>query len=182
MTRWAMIVTAALAASPAPAVTPLEAAAANVRLGLQLCISNGRVPEAAIAAFQAAGFSYEIEDFGGGPTDILHWFYAPGNTAHIAVIGDPARPECRVTTEQFGVTHGVPFVGQVLGQLYPGFFEPGNMENTPPIVPGGANPSYRKCTGFVGWNGQRPIVIEIGNAGQDPVCVEDGTMQVMVML
>lgn len=56
MTRWAMIVTAALAASPAPAVTPLEAAAANVRLGLQLCISNGRVPEAAIAAFQAAGF------------------------------------------------------------------------------------------------------------------------------
>lgn len=173
---------ASLGASQAHAVTPLEAAAANVQLGLQLCISNGRVPSAAVAAFQAAGYAYEVEDFGGGPADVIHWFNAPGNTAVIAVLGDVGRPECRVSSDHFGVTQAVPFVGQVLEQLYPGLFQPGNMENTPAIVPGGPNPDYRNCTGFVGWNGQRPIVVEIGNAGQDPACVEDGTMQVVVQL
>jgi len=175
----ALLVVIGLSA-PAAAQTLDEAVRGNATLALSLCLST--VPDQATlnAAFTAAGFVYAPEDFGGG--EVIHWFQAPADTVTVMVRGEGRDGFCAVTTPHMGVTAAVPFAGEALEALYPGMFTYGEMENTPPRTPQDADNGWGECTGYIGWAGQRPIVVKIGNAGQDPNCIEDGTSQIMVTM
>ena len=179
--RWAAVLAVLGAGTvPSSAQTLDEAVRGNATLALSLCLST--VPDQATlnAAFSAAGFAYAPEDFGGG--EVIHWFHAPADSVTVMVRGEGRDGFCAVSTRHMGVTAAVPFAGEALNSLYPGVFTYGEMENTPPRTPQDAGSGWGECTGYVGWNGQRPIVVRIGNAGQDPNCAEDGTSQIMVTM
>lgn len=157
-----------------------EAVRANMSLALSLCLSTVPDQTTMNAAFSAAGFSLSPEDFGDG--NVAHWFHAPANTVTVLVVGRGQEGFCAVSTQHMGIPAAVTFAGEALDALYPGVFTYGDMEGGTPVLPGTPGAANRACTGFVGWNGQRPIVVSLGNAGQDPVCIEDGTVQIMVQM
>jgi hypothetical protein len=167
-------------AAGASAQTMDEAVRGNAILALSLCLSTVPDQTALNNAFTAAGFAYTPEDWGGG--EIHHWFEAPANTVGVMVQGQGREGFCRISTNHMGVTAAVPFVGEALNSLYPGMFTYGEMEGGPPRTPQNAGTEWGDCTGYIGWSGQRPIVVSIGNAGQDPNCAEDGTSQIMVSM
>lgn len=156
-----------------------EAARANVMAGVQICLMNIGTIDQLHPTFLAAGFKHETEDFGGGPDDILHWYHAPAQTASVAVAYVRSATECRVTTGHMGVIEGLPFTAAVLGQMMPGQFRRGGPDgqNVAPDSPEAAN---RSCSGYMGDLSGRNVWVEVGTAGQDPVCVEDGTLQIMI--
>ena len=75
------------------------------------------------------------------------------------VIGPPNPVECRVSSGHMDLSTSIGWVGTTLEQLYPGVFTYGNMENTPPVTPANRGDRWVDCTGYVGWYGQRPMVI-----------------------
>lgn len=162
-------------AFPGSAQSMLEAAQQNMQLGLAICLRTGPDGDSARTALNAAGFTYSPE---GQAPDIVHWFHGPMGTASVGVVHSDLQMECRIVSDQMGVSDAIAMTGTMLNTLAPGVFEFGNMENTAPVTPGDAN---QPCTGYVGFAGQRPIVVSIANAGQDPVCVDDGSTQIMVL-
>lgn len=162
---------------PAAAQTFGDAVRSNIGLGLEMCIRH--LPQVANTrtALATAGFSYEAELFG---NEVLHRYYAPSDTASVAVYEGQMAPDCRVESEHLGVTEAVAFVGTTLAQRFPGMFTYGNMENTAPITAKNMGGRWLDCTGYVGWAGQRPITVSVANMGNDPACVEDGTAQIVV--
>jgi hypothetical protein len=106
---------------PALAQTPQEAAAINARLAIELCARNYRTPDEIRPAFEAAGFAYTAEDFGGGPGDVLHWYAAPADTVSTAVLfPGPDQAECRVTTDHMDVAEALPFARAVFETMFAG--------------------------------------------------------------
>lgn len=169
----------ALAApAAAPAQSFDEAVRANLALGIEICLGGPPDVQSMRNAFASAGFAYEPEDYGGG--DILHWYAAPAGTANVAVVGAWGDAECRVGSAHMGVTEAVAFTGQVLEKRFPGVFSYGNMENRPPVTVETMGDRWEFCTGYIGWAGQRPITVDVGNQGQDPACIADGTSQIVI--
>jgi len=166
--------------APATAQTPREAALSNVQLALQICIRESRDTEARIAALAAAGFTHSREDWPDG--EVIHHFAAPADTASVMTYGDAGKGFCAVSTPHLGVSEAHGFTSSVLDTLFPGLFSPGDMENSPAVVPGGPQAGNAPCTGWAALLPNRAVEIEIGNAGQDPRCIEDGTAQIMVRM
>lgn len=163
---------------PANAITFEEAVRNNLKLGMQLCIGNMPDIDTTRAVLAQAGYAYTAEVF--GPDKVLHWYAAPADTASVLVIGPPHPPECRVSSDHMGLTESIAWVGSALQELYPGIFTYGNMENTSPVTPANRGDRWVDCTGYVGWNGQRPIVITLTNEGNDPACIDDGTTVISI--
>ena len=179
------IVTATLMATmavKAPAQTAAsfdDAVRANLALGVELCLRHLPQVDALRANLAAAGFTYTVEDYGAG--ERIHWYTAPADTAAIAVSEGQMAPDCRVTTSHMGATDAVAFTGAVLQQRFAALnFQYGNMENTPPVTAANMGGRWEFCTGYVGWNGQRPITLAVANDGNDPACIDDGTAQIVI--
>lgn len=164
---------------PAAAQTLLETAAANMQLAMQICLQNYGTPDQMVPAFKQAGFSEAIEDFGDG--EVIHWMSDPSNTTLVNVQPRPGQSFCAVSTELFGVTAALPYTRQVLGNIFSGevFFESPEAQVIQPGDPQAAN---QPCTGYHFFAPQRLVWIQLGNAGQDPVCIEDGSVQIMMQM
>ncbi len=165
---------AALIAAPVAGQTVAEAAAANVQLAITLCIQNSHDGPQMLQAFNAAGFAYTPEDFGGG--HVLHWYGAPEGTAVTAIVIDPGRVTCRIDTPHFGVSQAIPFARAVFQTLYNGPIWDGSPEGAR-ILPGTPAGAQDMCSGFHIIEPQF-IWFQFGTGGQDPVCVDNGTSQI----
>ncbi len=174
----ALAVLACMAAARAQTIE--EAARANLELALSLCLRAGPGQEALNAAFLQAGFAYTPEDFGGG--EIAHWFEAPARTVTVLVSSEGRHGYCAAQTDHVGVSDALALAGSVLEAQFPGVFTYGEMEGGAPVTPASPDAQARDCTGYIGWSGQRPLIVKVGTAGQDPVCVETGTSQIMVTM
>ena len=168
-----------LAALPASAQSFDEAVRQNLALGLDICLRNMPLVDPTRTRLSAAGFAYTPEPLGGG--DMIHWYTAPADTLAVAIVAAQTAPECRVSTAHLGVTDAIALAGAYLTQHLPALgFTYGSLDNSPPVTPETLGTRWEFCTGYVGWNGQRPITLAFANDGNDPACIEDGTTQIVI--
>ena len=151
-----------------------------MQLAIKLCIDHYRVPELMRQAFVDAGFAYKPEIMGGDPNDAIHWYHAPADTMMAIVAPKEGQSYCSVMTRTMGVTEAISFAGTALQTLYPGQFSYGEVENIPPVTPVPQGQVRGECTGYHAFLPRRLVTVKIGNEGQDPGCIEDGTSQIMI--
>lgn len=166
--------------SPAFSQTLAEAAKINMQLAIKLCIDNYRTPDQMRPAFAAAGFEYKPEFMGGEAGDAIHWYHAPADTMTAIVAPGPGKSYCSVMTRTMGVTEAISFAGIALETLYAGRFSYGEAEGGAPVTPVPQGQFRGECTGYIALLPQRFVSVKIGNEGQDPGCIEDGTSQIMI--
>lgn len=167
--------------SAAAAMTEAEAARINMQLAMTLCIRNYHDPAAIRPAFEAAGFRYQPEVY--SPQEVLHWYAAPADTALALVIPGEGHSGCMISTTHMTVSDALPFAGQVLDQLVNAPISAGEVENVNVnIIPGHPEAWRRACSGYSVIVPRRMIVVRVGNAGQDPRCIDDGTAQIMISM
>lgn len=167
-----------LIATPVLAQDARTNAAFYTQRALEFCIRNYGTPEAMIPAFKSAGYSETIEDFGG---EKIHWMAAPGNIVNVLVQARPGESYCAISTEAFGVTDALPFVGQVLDLIFSGDIFYQSPEGQV-IQPGSPLANQTSCTGYHFFAPQRLIWVQLASVGNDPVCIENGTAQIMVRM
>ncbi|MEM7007389.1 MAG: hypothetical protein AAF922_02740 [Pseudomonadota bacterium] len=167
-----------LIATPALAQDARTNAAFYAQRAMEFCIRNYGTPEAMIPAFKEAGFSETIEDFAG---EKLHWMAAPRNIVNVLVQASPGESYCAISTEKFGVTVATPFVGKVLGHIFTGDIYFQSPEGKV-IRPGSPQASQTSCTGYHFFAPQRLIWVQLASVGNDPLCIENGTTQIMVRM
>ncbi|SEA82580.1 hypothetical protein [Rubrimonas cliftonensis] len=175
--RVALIIALGLLAGPAAAQTAREAAEANIGVAMQLCVTNYLTPERMLPAFHAAGFDYRPEDWGGG--EVHHWFAVPGGD--VSAMVSPEERFCAISSQTIGVGEALPLARAALGRLFTGQIAEGTPEgrNIRPSDPEGRN---AECSGYHFLAPQRLIAVSVGNAGNDPLCVEDGTSQIILRM
>lgn len=167
-----------LVAPPALAQDGRATAALYTQRALEFCIRNYGTPDAMIPTFKQAGFSETVEDYGG---DKIYWMSAPGNIVNVLVDARPGQSFCAISTEKFGVTDATPFVGKLLGHIFTGdiYFESPEGQV---IKPGDPQADQTSCTGYHFFAPQRLIWVQLGATGNDPLCIENGTTQIIVSM
>ncbi len=167
---------------PADAQTPSEAAAINARLAIELCVRNYRTIDEIRPAFDAAGFTYTPEDFGGGPQNILHWYAAPADTVNVAVLfSGPDQAECRVTTDHMDVNQALPFARAVIETMFAGQIQDGSPEGQN-VLPGSPEAEQDICSGFHIFAPRKLMWVQIARAGNDGTCRSDGTASINIKM
>lgn len=152
--------------------------AAFLSEAMTLCIQNYRDPNALVQELDARGYSYTPEQM--GPDETIHWFTPPqgADLGSVMITYEDFSLFCAIGTDRMGVTEMVPFTGEFLEQSFPGLFSFGTHENRPVVTPGSS--ANDACTGYAALLPQSATEISIGGNGQDPVCVENGTGQIMM--
>ncbi|MEM6940365.1 MAG: hypothetical protein AAF943_02050 [Pseudomonadota bacterium] len=169
----------AISVVPAFAQTKAEVAAQNIQLAITLCVQNSHDGAALRAAFASTGHSYTAEDFGGG--EVRHHYGTPDATVATAVSLRGPTPHCSISTDQYGVSQMIPFARAVLDQLYEGPIWDGSPEAVN-VTLNSPDAASKSCSGFHILPGRTVIWFQFGTQGQDPVCVENGTAQIMISL
>ncbi|MEM9432905.1 MAG: hypothetical protein AAGA12_03220 [Pseudomonadota bacterium] len=172
---------AAFLAHTAFAQSPAQQAAVEIRNAMQLCLQNYEQPQQIFTGLTQAGYRYTKEDFGGGPDDVLHWFNRADNLINVAVVARPQLTECRISTDFIGVPLALQFAGIALTSLFQGDVQEGSLENVN-VKPGDALSNQQECSGYSFLAPRRAIWVAVGTAGQDPVCVDNGTSQIMMRM
>lgn len=171
-----------LAPLPATAQTPEEAAAINARLSMELCVRNYRTPDQIRPAFEAAGFTYAPEDFGGGPSDIIHWYAAPADTVRTGVLfPGPDQAVCRVTSPYIDVVEALPLSRAIMETMFAGQIQDGSPEGQN-ILPGSVEAQSAGCSGFHIFAPQKLIWVELTRSGNDGTCQSDGTASINIRM
>jgi hypothetical protein len=168
-----------VAAASVAAQTPQEAAAINMQLAIQLCVENYRTPQKMRPAFEAAGFEYQPERF--SAEEVVHWYVAPADTMVAQVDPGPGRSFCAISSNLMSVGSASAFARAVFERWFAGAIQIGSPQGEF-IAPGTPQAANRACTGFHVFAPQRLIWVQIGNAGQDPLCIEDGTAQIIIQM
>ncbi|MFZ1728424.1 MAG: hypothetical protein WBO29_18190 [Albidovulum sp.] len=176
-----LAIIARLGDAPAAAQSLPVKAAAEARFAMQNCLDNHLTPYKIFAGFTLHGFYYSKEDLGGGPQDVLHRFTRPDRLIDIAVIVEPDQTECRISSHHMDVELALKFTRAVLRSIFDGEVAEGGPEgqNVTPWHPLAADTA---CSGYSFALPQRQAWIKIGNAGQDPRCISDGTSQIMMRM
>lgn len=175
----ALLAAVPVAPGVATAQTVEEAAAINVQLSIELCLRQGSDVATLRSAFAGAGFTPSTEDFGNG--EVLYSYAAPDGHVITTLAPRPGSAECRISTDLYGVSQMIPFSRSVAAQIFRGEIYDQSPE-AEVVVPGSAAGANRSCTGFHFFAPQRVIWFKFGVAGQDPVCVDNGTAQIMILL
>ena len=165
-------------AGASPAQTVLERAAYNAQVAMTICLNNYLSPQMIHPAFTAAGFRHEREQYGDEAP--LEYFVAPDQTATATVsVGEFGSVSCAVSSDHFAVSQALPFARAVAEQALRKQLSVGSPEKDN-IVPGHPQARGTPCSGFSVLVPRAMIWIEVGTAGQDPVCVDNGTAQIMM--
>ncbi|WP_375174508.1 hypothetical protein [Pseudooceanicola sp.] len=144
---------------------------------MTLCIQNYRDPNVLVQELDARSYSYTPEQMDEETT--IHWFTAPQpDLGSVMITYENFSLHCAIGTDRMGVTEMIPLVGTILETTFPGLFTPGAHEGGPVITPNTA--ANDSCTGYAAFLPQSATEVTIGMRGQDPVCVENGTAQVML--
>ncbi len=175
----------ALAGAPADAQTTAEAAALNIQLAITLCVQNGHDEGALLGAFQTAGYTHlgtgETFDATRNVAINRNTFGTPDQTVSTDVTAQGLSLYCSITTDVFSVSQMIPFARAVFDQLYSGPIADESPEAVV-IAPGSPAAASAPCTGFHALPGRSVIWFQFGVAGNDPVCVDNGTAQIMISL
>ncbi|EAQ04390.1 hypothetical protein OB2597_09609 [Pseudooceanicola batsensis HTCC2597] len=148
-----------------------------LREAMTLCIQNDRDPNVLVQELDARGYSYTPERM--DEETVIHWFAAPQpDLGTVMITYENFSLHCAIGTDMIGVTEAIPLAGTILEEAFPGLFVAGSHENGPVITPG--NAAGDSCTGYAAFLPQSATEVTIGMRGQDPVCVENGTAQVMI--
>lgn len=169
----------AFAATPGLAQTKPDAAASNIQLATTLCIQKSVDMPALRAVFATSGHLHSTENDGGG--NILHSYGTPDGSVSTTLVDDQAGLGCRISTDQFGVSQMIPLSRAVLDQLSDGSIWAGSPEGVK-ITPGVPQAANNVCSGFHILPGRTVVWFTFGIIGQDPVCIDDGTAQIMISL
>lgn len=151
----------------------------SVRQAMQICLHNYGYPQGLLAVFRTAGYSYEPEDFGGG--NVLHWFTSPDGVATVMVAPGDAASVCTVSTDAMGVGRALTFARAALEETANAGVNVGSPEREN-ILPGSARAASEACSGYNVRLPGRLIWVQVGVRGQDPVCVENGTSQIIIRM
>lgn len=165
----------------AAAVTPLEAAAANVQLAMDVCIRNYNTPDQLHDKFVQAGFAHKPEDFGG---EIAHWYETPGNTALVTFYRNQRSggTECQISTNHMDVTQMLPFAKAVMAQNFPGIAVLDGAPEGQNVLPGTPAAQQGACSGFHFLVPRMMIWVELTRAGNDGTCISDGSSALRVVM
>ena len=170
-----LVLAAALLAAPAGAQTFEDAVQANILLGVELCMRETGSTAASVAAFQAAGFTYEREDTYSGGTlfETFHRFAAPADTARVELYEGQTAPYCRTQSDHMGAMDMAQILNGWLAQRYPGRFA---FRPIGTMVWG----SPAQCPSFVDARDTSglPYEILIGPAADAATCQENRTVSV----
>ncbi|MCB2095177.1 MAG: hypothetical protein KDE11_12285 [Rhodobacteraceae bacterium] len=156
-------------------------AAAEVRFAMRNCLQNHLTPQRIFAGFTQHGFFYSKEDFGGGPEDVLHRFTRPDRLIDIAMVVTPGLTECRISTRYMDVPLALKFTRAVLRGILDEEISEGSPEGDN-VTPWHPLAGARACSGYSFALPPRQASVTIGNAGQDPRCISDGTAQIMMRM
>ncbi|MBP7001222.1 hypothetical protein [Amaricoccus sp.] len=167
--RAALILALAALAGPAAAQTSAELPRA-----LTACLANAGDLRGAMKALEAAGYAYTPEDFGGGPTDVLHWYASPDKAVTVAISFGSAHDgdHCAVIPRGVTVAQAVPYAKAAAEQVLGRRLEPG----TPNIWfddLGACVAGWTKAAG-------RVVQVAAASAGQDPACDAGAPAQIMI--
>lgn len=165
--------------APAASTGGSGAQLSSVREAMQICLRNYDEPAAILSGFRAASYSYEPEDFGGG--EVLHWFTSPDGVATVMLVPAEGDSACAVSTKAMGVGEALPFARAVMEETLNAEVDAGSPEGEN-IVPGHARAGSASCSGYSVLVPRRLIWVQVGMAGQDPVCVENGTSQIIMRM
>lgn len=157
----------------------LEAAALNMQLAMTLCLQNYHAPGSLVPKFEAAGFTFSPEVF--SETEGLMWFNTPGQTAFGFLVPEHSGSTCAIMSNHMSVPQALPFAGAVLAQVFGNLVTPGSPENIN-VTPGHPQASNQSCSGYSVLVPRSMIWVQVGNAGQDPVCIDDGTTQILIRM
>lgn len=146
---------------------------------MQICLRNYHDPDGALQGFRTAGYSYTLEDLGGG--DVLHWFTSSDQVATAMVVPGEGESLCAVSASEMGVGEALPYARTVLEETFAADVGVGSPEGEN-ILPGSARAGSEPCSGFHVFVPRRLIWVQVGIEGQDPVCVENGTSQIIMRM
>lgn len=147
----------------------------EIRAAMRRCIDNYRTPDAIRPAFVDAGYEYQPEDFGGG--EVIHRYVSADR--QVVALVDPEERFCAISSNNRDVTQGLETSLSVLEEVFAGQVNAGSPENKN-IRPGDPQAGSFECSGHHVFAPRSLIWVTVGNAGQDPVCIDDGTSQIMI--
>ena len=162
--RLALASLLALAALPAAAQTPEDAAATNMMLATEICLRHQHRDAALPGALQAAGFTV-TPGLDAGSHDIqgpeLSGIVAPGYCTFQS-------PRVAIPTAEA--------IGMAVGRhLFPNGVEPGQPSSQ-------ANAPRRPCEGYTIWSTRPVITVSYAQAGNSGECIDDGTSAIIIRL
>ncbi len=173
----AVVLSALAVAGPAAAES-----SKTLQSALVTCLQNYKDFKGAMKAFKAAGFSYQTEDFGGGPTDVLHHYASPDGAVRIQIAFGNAHDgnSCRVASDRMNVSQALPFARSVAEAVFKTPFASDSPSGGKIVTPSTPGASQDYCTGYQQKISGRIIHVTVGGEGQDPLCVDDVPMQIDV--
>ncbi|QFT91498.1 hypothetical protein FIU86_01475 [Roseovarius sp. THAF9] len=147
----------------------------------RLCVADYGDPSDIGPALVEAGFSHQPEQV--SETEILHWYSAPGDAdVTILLRTTPLERFCAISSDQIGLSEALQTARALTQTLFPdGLTMPGDMQGRNVQIDSqeGQNEA---CSGFWTVLGEDVLWVSAGIAGQDPVCIENGTSQLMVVM
>lgn len=157
--------------------TILEAAALNMQRAMTLCLHNYHGPVSLVPKLEAAGFTLSPEVF--SETEVLMWFNTPGETAFGFLVPEQSASTCAIMSNHMSVPQALRFAGAVLAQVFGHLVTPKSPDNIN-VTPGHPQASNQSCSGYSVLVPRSTIWVQVGNGGQDPVCIDDGTTQILI--
>ena len=158
---------ALLAALPAAAQTPEEAAAMNMQLAVETCMRHQKLADQLPAALEAAGYSVSP-----GMDESTFDFSAPGVTGLVRTDGTGY---CSIQSTQVPLDLAEA-IGVAVGErLFPGNATPGSPA-------GDASTPPAPCEGYTIWETQPIITVSYAQAGNSGECVNDGTSAIIISM
>jgi hypothetical protein len=154
-----------------------QSASDEFETALMTCMEAIQVPEFLRVVFSEIGWTEVVEDFGGGADDIIYWQISPSEAVSVNV--QPLRPLCTPTTQAVGVTEAVERAGEVAFALFGASVGIGEASGRN-VLPNSDGADMAECSGYHVATPAGVLKITAGNAGQDPVCIDDGTSQVLI--
>ena len=151
-----------IGAGSANAQTPAEAAAINMQLAVQVCLSNYAIASEFVPAFQNAGFTvvsgmeagvFEFSAYG------VNGFLSPQDFAN----------GCSVQSEQVPLATATEMAQSLITQLFGSNAQSGHPENIP-----------TPCPIWSIFANRRLIVVEVVSAGNGGVCTDPTSSGIIV--
>ena len=161
-TVFALLLT--LAAAPATAQSPEDAAATNMMLATEICLRHQHQDAALPGAFQASGFTL-VPGMDAGSFE----FSGP------EVFGLISPGFCSIQSQKVAIPTAEA-IGLAVGEhLFPNGVQPGQPSSQ-------ANAPRRPCEGYTIWSTRPVITVSYAQAGNSGECIDDGTSAIIIRL
>lgn len=177
-----MIGLTALLPSAGLADSALQATKAEFENAMTLCVGDYTDASAIGSDLVAAGYEHQPEQL--SATETLHWYVA-GGEADITVMlrTTPHERFCAISSERISVPEALAMARKINDKLFPGKLTmEGDLTTGNNIKLGDPQGANEPCSAFYTILDTQVLWVRVGNAGQDPICTDDGTSQTMIVM